>query len=82
MQKKNDQTTWETATDPAIIKWWNGYSAVLDLTNPAAVQWFNSELDRLVNEFGVDGFKLDAGDPKFYPADALSKEPVTPNRQS
>ena len=81
LQKENNNTTWETAKNPAIIKWWNGYSALLDFTNPSATDWFNKQLDRLTNEFGVDGFKLDAGDMEFYPKDALSKENVTPNRQ-
>jgi len=81
MRKKNGPTTWETAADPAIIKWWNGYSALLDFSNPSAVRWFNGELDRLVKDFGVDGFKLDAGDMNFYPPEALSRQPVSPNRQ-
>ncbi len=80
MQKTDENTTWETAKDPAIIKWWNGYSALLDFTNPAAVEWFNSQLDRLVKDYGVDGFKLDAGDMNFYTSNALSKKPATPNR--
>ncbi len=81
MQKKNNETTWESATDPAMIHWWNGYSALLDFTNPAAVKWFNNQLDKLVTEFGVDGFKLDAGDMDFYPEDALSMTPASPNKQ-
>jgi alpha-glucosidase len=82
MQKTKDTPTWETARDPAIIPWWNGYSAHLDFTNAEAVEWFNKELDRLVAEYGVDGFKLDAGDMDFYPPDALSKVKATPNRHS
>jgi len=81
MRKASGQTTWKTATDPAIIKWWNGYSALLDFSNPAAVKWFNGELDRLARDYGVDGFKLDAGDMYFCPPDALSMESVSPNRQ-
>ena len=27
--------------DPAMAKWWNGKSAMLDLSNPAAKTWFN-----------------------------------------
>ncbi|HPT32946.1 MAG TPA: glycoside hydrolase family 31 protein, partial [Prolixibacteraceae bacterium] len=81
LQRKEGSTTWDKARDPAIIKWWNGYSALLDFTNPAAVEWFSSQLDRLVRDFGVDGFKFDAGDMNFYPADALGKVSVTPNRQ-
>lgn len=82
MQKKNPADTWETANTPANITWWNGYSLLLDFTNPAAVKWFDAQLDRLVKEYGVDGFKLDAGDMDFYPADALSMTPATPNRHS
>ena len=52
--------------NPAMVNWWNGVSAELDLSNPVAVKWFKGELDRLVNEFGADGFKLDAGDVRFY----------------
>ena len=81
MQKTETETTWEAATDPAIIHWWNGYSALLDFSNPSAVNWFNAQLDRLVRDYGVDGFKLDAGDLQFYPADALSRQPISPNRQ-
>ena len=81
MQKTGEQTTWETATDPAIIKWWNGYSALLDFSNPKAVHWFNEQMNRLAKDYGVDGFKLDAGDMQFYATDALSMMPASPNRQ-
>jgi alpha-glucosidase len=82
MQKTPAKSSWKNATDPAIIKWWNGYSALLDFTNPSAVRWFNAQLDNLVKEYGVDGFKFDAGDTKYYPTDALSMKSVSPNRQS
>ena len=80
MQQKNYNGTWDKATDPAIIKWWNGYSASLDFTNPAAVKWFNDQLDRIVNDYGIDGFKFDAGDMELYPAYALSMKPESPNQ--
>ena len=81
MQQKPGKLTWDKATDPAMISWWNGYSALLDFTNPESVNWFNQQLDLLVSEYGVDGFKLDAGDMNFYPADALPMVPSSPNRQ-
>jgi alpha-glucosidase (family GH31 glycosyl hydrolase) len=56
----------DTPNDAAMLRWWNGVSAALDLSNPAARVWFKDRLDRLVNEFGVDGFKFDAGDSSFY----------------
>ncbi|MBO4605587.1 MAG: glycoside hydrolase [Bacteroidales bacterium] len=65
--------TWEEANDPYPVRWWNGTSAVLDFSNPAAVEWFDRQLKRLTDDYGVDGFKFDAGDFDFYPADALAK---------
>ena len=55
--------------ETAVRKWWNGYSAVLDLTNPKTVDWFKGQLNHLRTEYGVDGFKFDAGDPEYYRAD-------------
>ena len=52
--------------EPVIIRWWDGYSAALDLTNPAAVAWLHEQLDALVNELGIDGFKFDGGQPSNY----------------
>ena len=65
----------------AIRHWWNGYSAVLDLTNPAAQKWFKDQLDRLQNEYGVDGFKFDAGDAQFYRDTDKTYAPTTANGQ-
>ena len=81
LQKSSENDTWQTQSKPLMVEWWNGQSAVLDFSNPAAVSWFNQQLDRLVNDFGVDGFKFDAGDMSFYPEDGLSMGSVTPNQQ-
>ncbi len=51
---------------PAIIPWWNGYSACYDLTNPEAFDHFVAALKKMQQEYGVDGFKFDAGDVSFY----------------
>ncbi len=56
--------------DPYPVRWWNGTSAVLDLSNPQAAAWFDGQLHRLMDEYGVDGFKFDAADFEFYPSDA------------
>ena len=32
----------------AIKKWWNGYSAVLDLSHPQAIAWMRAQLDSLM----------------------------------
>ena len=68
--------------NPAMIRWWNGYSSLIDLTNPDAFNWFKSQLDKLVNEYGVDGFKLDAGDFEFYRNVNSFKKNATPQEHS
>ncbi len=65
---------------PLIVRWWNGASAVLDFTNPGAVEWFNGQLSGLQEKYGVDGFKLDAGDSYFYNTPMTSFDSTaTPN---
>ena len=50
----------------AAVPWWNGYSALLDFTHPNAVAWFTEQLERLVEDYGADGFKFDGGGVEFY----------------
>lgn len=63
----------------AIKEWWNGYSAVLDLTNPEAVAWYHSRNHHLMEAYGVDGFKFDAGDAYFYTEEDVTYAPTNPN---
>ncbi len=65
-QKTQDILWANTKNKAAVIRWWNGASACLDLSNPKTQKWFQSRLDYLVEEYGVDGFKFDAGDARFY----------------
>lgn len=77
-----DSITYVKATTPLLISWWNGYSACLDLTNPEAISWLNNKLKALQDNYGIDGFKFDAGDPYFYNnPKLLSYKPGNPNQQ-
>lgn len=67
---------------PAIQRWWNGASAVLDLSNPGAFGWFQQQLDRLAADYAVDGFKFDGGDPVRYQPSDLSFADHTPSAHS
>lgn len=75
-------TTWESATKPAIIQWWNGFSMVMDFSNPEAIDWYQQQLDKMVDTYGVDGFKFDAGDPEYYPANAISRKQLSANQHT
>lgn len=64
----------------AILNWWNGYSACYDLTNPAAADYFVQVLWKAQEEYGIDGFKFDAGDNNCYasaPIAAYDKHSTT-----
>lgn len=63
----------------AIREWWNGFSAVLDFTNEEVCKYFYGQLKSLVDEYGVDGFKFDAGDPVYYSKDDNCHVPSHPN---
>ncbi|MFB3906150.1 MAG: glycoside hydrolase family 31 protein [Acidobacteriota bacterium] len=69
-------------TRPLMIEWWNGFSAVLDFSNPGAVRWFNQQLAGLQARYGVDGFKFDAGDTEYYPDSAVTYRRLLPNEHT
>ena len=70
-----------TSQVPYIIQWWNGYSAILDMSNPDACKWFEAQLNFLMEEDGIDGFKFDGGNMEYYPDDAISYGDVNSNLQ-
>jgi alpha-glucosidase len=79
--QKTQEILWaNTSNKAALIRWWNGASACLDLSNPKSMKWFQDQLDQLVKEYGVDGFKFDAGDSNFYTGGLASFKPnLLPN---
>lgn len=64
---------------PAIREWWNGFSAVVDVTGGEGRDWFLAQLHRLQDETGVDGFKFDGGDTPFYRDDDVLAAPCGAN---
>ena len=81
-QGKKD-ATWKEVSKPLLLSWWNGYSACLDLSNPDAGKWLQSKLDYLKEKYGVDGYKLDAGDAAYYKnPNMVSFKTMLPNEHS
>ena len=79
-EQKTQEVLWaNTKNKAAIVRWWNGASACLDLSNPKTQNWFQEQLDYLVKEMGVDGFKFDAGDSRFYNDNIVSFNISIPN---
>lgn len=65
----------------SIVRWWNGVCAMLDFTKECDCRFLDEQLQKLVNEYGVDGFKFDGGSAPAYrrvingmPSDAATAE--------
>ncbi len=82
LNKKNALLKDSTGKNAALIDWWNGWSAVLDFSNPVATDWFKSRLNFLQQQYAVDGFKFDAGDFQHYPKGTLAAKKITANEHS
>lgn len=50
----------------AIVRWWNGFSPILDFTKESDCNYLKNQLDALVDEYGIDGFKFDGGSVSSY----------------
>jgi len=90
--QRNNFTPWirdaGKPSRPALMEWWDGFSAAADLTNPQGRQWLKQQLDELVKIYHVDGFKFDGGDADYYdqksflqPIQAFDPK-ATPNQHS
>lgn len=54
--------------DPGVRRWWNGFSALLDLANPDAAGWLRCELDALRTTTGATGGQPVVQQPHDKPA--------------
>ena len=45
----------------AVVEWWNGFSALLDLTEENDKKYLDHRLRYLMETYGIDGFKFDGG---------------------
>lgn len=59
------------AGEPYRIEWWQGAGYLLDVTHPEALAWQQERLDKFRQQYQLDGYKFDAGEAKFVPADGV-----------
>lgn len=50
-------------SSPDPLHWWHGDGVLLDYSNEEAAAWWNQQLDNVLVDVGVDGFKTDGTDP-------------------
>lgn len=61
------------------VKWWGGQGALIDYTNPDAVQWWHKQMDNIL-DMGIDGWKVDGTDLHallLLPASGLNDKFIT-----
>ena len=52
--------------EPFVAQWWMGTGSPLDLTGPAAEEWWRTQAKRVL-ELGVEGIKADDGEGYYIP---------------
>ncbi len=65
--------------EPALFRWWNGVSAMLDLSKPTDRKFLDDQLQALMRDYGIDGFKFDGGNVHGYRA-CLTGEHTSSNK--
>ncbi|XP_038078855.1 myogenesis-regulating glycosidase-like [Patiria miniata] len=77
-QEGKEKGYWVTkrGQNEGVVKWWNGLAGMLDVTNPAAVDWFVSRLEKLQQDTGIDSFKFDAGETNYLVQDFETYVPL------
>lgn len=61
---------------PALMLWWNGVGAALDLTNHQTITWFAQQLINMSNTYKINAFKFDAGESSWLPTFKSFKHPL------
>lgn len=49
----------EKSGNAATVRWWNGRSALIDMSHPRGREWLVEQLDSLRKNYGIDAFKFD-----------------------
>lgn len=60
----------------AIVNWWNGMSAILDMRKEVDRNFLDRQLQHLIKEYGVDGFKFDGGSVHMYHPENIFNKPA------
>ncbi len=71
---------------PALVGWWNSgnlpNAGLIDVFSENGREWFGSKIDYLIEKYGIDGFKYDAGESQFLPLKPRLPDGIYPNMYS
>lgn len=64
-----------------ITSWWNGEgAAIFDFLNPDTTKWYVDRLQSILDNYGFDGFKFDAGEAAYIPGMSIKEQAATSRR--
>lgn len=49
------------------MQWWDGKGGVVDFTKNSTAEWFVAKHRKVLQDYGIDGFKFDAGEVGWLP---------------
>lgn len=61
------------------VQWWKGKGALIDYTNPEAVEWWHRIMDRTLS-LGIDGWKMDGSAETFVLTKRKTKRGIISHR--
>ncbi len=71
---------------PALVGWWNtaniANAGIIDFFTEQGRSWFGKKIDFLIETYGIDGFKYDAGEAQFLPLKPRLDSGFHPNMYS
>eukprot|EP00871_Galdieria_phlegrea_P005607 jgi/Galph1/6047/GphlegSOOS_G4707.1 len=71
----NNSGTEKQTDNSSSFRWWQPTIVkAIDVTNSKACDWFLGQLYQLQRDYGIDGFKFDAGEPCFLPKNPSFQE--------
>ncbi|MCX7943602.1 MAG: glycoside hydrolase family 31 protein, partial [Deltaproteobacteria bacterium] len=71
---------------PALVGWWNTANienaGIIDFFTERGRDWFGAKIRYLIEKYGIDGFKYDAGEAQFVPLKPRLESGLHPNMYS
>ena len=62
---KNGVKGTRNGEETVLVNWWDGQGGMIDFTNPECSDWFKNHLYERMENYGIDGFKFDAGEVNY-----------------
>jgi len=70
----------------SLIAWWDTFGAkkagLINFAEPSAMNWWAGLLNTMTSNYGIDGFKFDAGEANWFPLDGVTEGYLSPNQYS